>query len=214
MPLPSPHALALFVVAGAVLLLTPGPAVLYIVARSLEQGRMAGLASALGLSVGGAVYLVATIAGVSALIAASPLAFAGLKWAGAVYLVWLGVQRFRRRDEHGADAAVRAEPLRRVFRQGVVVNLLNPKAALFFFAFLPQFVDPARGSATLQMVALGLVFLCMGITSDTLYALAAGTIGGWLRSNPRAARAGRYASGVTYIALGIVAALAGTTSQL
>jgi threonine/homoserine/homoserine lactone efflux protein len=156
----------LFVVASLVLLLTPGPAVLYIVARSIKQGRAAGLVSVLGIHLGTIVHITAAAVGLSALIVSSALAFAIIKYLGAAYLIWIGIRTFVAKDSDSEAPTVPAEPLRRVFRDGFVVNLFNPKTAIFFLAFLPQFVDPARGALHWQILFLGLTFaasICGGI---------------------------------------------------
>lgn len=136
----------LFIVASVVLLLTPGPAVLFIVARSVEQGRAAGLVSVLGIHLGTIVHVTAAAVGLSALLVSSALAFAIIKYLGAAYLIWIGIRTLMAKDPDPKAPIVPAESLRRVFRDGFVVNLFNPKTAIFFLAFLPQFVDPARGA--------------------------------------------------------------------
>ncbi len=208
--IPPAASLGVFAVAALALLLTPGPAVLYIVARSVEQGRLAGLVSVCGITTGTLVHVLAAALGLSALLASSALAFAVVKYAGAAYLVYLGVRRIL--DSHEAPAADFAPPrrsLRRLYRDGFVVNLLNPKTALFFLAFLPQFVDPARGAVALQVAFLGLMFALMGLTSDGLYALAAGSAGRWLRRRASVLRWQRYVTGGVFIGLGVTAAFAG-----
>jgi threonine/homoserine/homoserine lactone efflux protein len=200
---PSSHALLLFAGAAVALLLVPGPAVLYVVAQSAEHGRVAGLASVAGLHLGTLVHTAAAAVGLSALVVSSAVAFSVVKYAGAAYLVLLGVRRLLARDAAEAPRPA-AAPLRRLVRQGVVVNVLNPKTALFFLAFLPQFVDPARTVWT-QVVVLGAVFVLLGIVSDGLYALAAGSLGPWLRRRRRLLRLG---SGTVYVGLGAATALA------
>jgi threonine/homoserine/homoserine lactone efflux protein len=197
-----------FIVASIVLLLTPGPAVLFIVARSVQQGRAAGLASVLGIHLGTIVHIAAAAIGLSALIVSSALAFAFVKYLGAAYLIWIGVRTFLAGDQNAVAEAVPAEPLRRVFRDGFVVNLFNPKTAIFFLAFLPQFVDPARGAVHWQILALGLTFMGLGIVSDGMFALAAGTAGDFLRRNRRFLRAQRWFAGGSFIGLGVTAAFA------
>jgi threonine/homoserine/homoserine lactone efflux protein len=197
--------LGLFVLAALVLLLTPGPAVLYIVARSLEQGRRAGLISMLGVHVGTLVHVAAAAAGVSAVLAASATGFTVVKYVGAAYLIYLGIRRILDRRsvvtvEPGADRR-----LRRAFVDGVVVNVLNPKTALFFLAFLPQFVDVARGAVGAQILGLGVLFVGLGIITDGAYALTAGTAAQWLRSRPRFLASERWISGGMYIGLGVAA---------
>jgi len=200
----------LFAAAGLALLVVPGPAVLYIVARSLEAGRTAGLASTLGVALGSLVHVAAAALGISAVLAASATAFTAVKLVGAVYLTGMGIRRILRPEASVGASAGSRPGLRRVFAQGVVVNVLNPKTAVFFLTFLPQFVDPARGSAGLQMLLLGGLFVAMGVISDGAYALGAGSIGGWLARRPRLLTAQRYVTGGTLIGLGVAAAVTGS----
>jgi threonine/homoserine/homoserine lactone efflux protein len=199
---------SLFVMASLVLLLTPGPAVLYIVARSIEQGKAAGLVSVLGIHLGTIVHITAAAIGLSALIVSSALAFAVVKYLGAAYLVWIGIRTLLAKDPHPEAPAVPAEPLARVFRDGFVVNLFNPKTAIFFLAFLPQFVDPARGALHWQILILGLTFMVLGMISDGIFALIAGAAGDFLRRNRRFLRLQRWFAGTSFIGLGVTAALA------
>ena len=208
--MPELSTLTLFFVAAAVLLITPGPAVLYIVARSLDQGRMAGIVSTLGINFGTFFHIAAAAWGVSALLVRSALAFNLIKYLGAAYLIYLGIRKLLERDTTEAVTVVEPQPLRRLFFQGVVVNLLNPKTALFFFAFLPQFTDPSKGSVALQILFLGVLFLIMAVFSDSMYALLAGTAGNWLRGNLQFWRVQRYVTGTIYIALGLTAAFSGS----
>jgi threonine/homoserine/homoserine lactone efflux protein len=203
MVFPDPTAVWLFCGAALALLAIPGPAVLYIVVQSAEQGRRAGLASVGGIHVGSLVHVAAATAGLSALIVASALAFSIVKYAGAAYLIYLGVRKLLERAP-AERVEPRREPLSRAFRRGIAVNVLNPKTALFFLAFLPQFVDRDRGPVWSQVLVLGLLFVALGLVSDSLYALAAGTIGGLLR---RRRSALRYGSGLVYVGLGAAAAL-------
>jgi threonine/homoserine/homoserine lactone efflux protein len=207
--IPEASVLGLFVVAALVLLLTPGPAVLYIVARSVEQGRLAGLVSALGVHVGTLVHVAAAALGLSALLVSSALAFNVVKYLGALYLIYIGVRKLMGWDQALERRALARPSLRRLFAQGVVVNVLNPKTALFFLAFLPQFVDVSRGAVGLQILTLGLIFVALGVVSDGLYAVAAGTAGEWIRRDGRVLRAERYVSGGVFVGLGVTAALAG-----
>jgi threonine/homoserine/homoserine lactone efflux protein len=186
----------------------PGPAVLYIVAQSIDRGRLAGIVSALGVAVGGLVHVTAAAIGLSSLLVSSATAFSVVKYAGAAYLVGLGVWTLVRRREEPAAAVPRERKLSRRFWQGVVVNVLNPKTALFFFAFLPQFVDPGRGSAALQIGVLGLVFVLLAVASDSIWALAAGTASERLRGNPRFLAVQRYVSGSVFVGLGALTAAA------
>src|SRR5262245_21142953 len=192
---PDPGALVVFVVAAIVLLVIPGPAVLYIVTQSISRGRLAGFVSMLGIQVGGLVHVVAAAAGLSALLVRSAVAFDVVKYAGAAYLVFLGLRRILGKEEAQTPGAAAEKSLRRLFAQGVVVNVLNPKTALFFFSFLPQFVDVDAGSVALQIVTLGFVFILLATLSDGMYALAAGSAAGWLRGRSGYIRAERYGTG-------------------
>jgi threonine/homoserine/homoserine lactone efflux protein len=197
-----------FVLAGLVLLLTPGPAVMYIVARSLDQGRRAGLVSVLSIETGNFVHVLAATLGLSAILLSSAAAFTVVKYLGAAYLIYLGVRRLLAREQPGPAAAVERRSYRRIFSQGVMVAILNPKTALFFFAFLPQFVDPASGSVALQLLVLGTILVLMAVVTDSLYALTAGTVGRYLKHASGFLKAERYVVGATYIGLGVTAALA------
>jgi threonine/homoserine/homoserine lactone efflux protein len=197
----------LFGLAALALLAIPGPAVLYIVFQSAEQGRRVGLASVAGVHLGTLVHVAAASAGLSAVIVASSLAFSVVKYAGAAYLVYLGIRKLLERNEE-TRIERRREPLRRAFMRGTIVNALNPKTALFFLAFLPQFVAPDRGGVWSQALVLGFVFVGLGLVTDSVYALVAGTVGGLLR---RRRNAVRYGSGIVFIALGATAALAKRT---
>src|SRR5215218_2494388 len=191
----------LFVVASVVLLLTPGPAVLYIVARSVEQGRAAGLVSVLGIHLGTIVHIITAAVGLSALVVSSALAFAIVKYLGAAYLIWIGIRTLLAKDPDPEAPVLPAEPLRHVFRDGFVVNLFNPKAAIFFLAFLPQFVDPARGAVHWQILTLGLTFMALGILSDGMFALVTGAAGDFLRRNRRFLRWQSWFAGTSFIGL-------------
>jgi threonine/homoserine/homoserine lactone efflux protein len=208
---PDSASLWLFSVAALALLAVPGPAVLYIVVQSAEQGRRVGLASVAGIHLGTLVHVAAAVLGLSALIVASAVAFSVVKYAGAAYLIYLGIRKLFERDLP-SSLEQRAETLRRAFVRGVVVNVLNPKTALFFLAFLPQFVDPSRSAAWTQVVVLGTTLATLGLFTDGLYALLGGTAGEWIRKQRAGAglrRAGRYVTGGVYIALGAVAAVSG-----
>jgi threonine/homoserine/homoserine lactone efflux protein len=211
--IPDPSSLGVFVVAALALLLVPGPAVLYVVARSIHQGRRAGLASVLGIHVGTLVHIAAATVGLSALVVSSAVAFTAVKIAGAVYLVGLGLWTlFSRRAE--PEVALGGERnLRRAFAQGIVVNVLNPKTALFFLAFLPQFVDVDAAHPALQIAFLGLLFAALGLVTDSIWALAAGTAGGVLRRSRRFVRVQRYVTGSVYIGLGVATAFSGSAEE-
>ena len=205
--LPEWSSLGVFVAAALALLLTPGPAVLYIVARSIDQGRRAGLVSMLGVHTGTIAHVAAAAAGLSALLAASATAFSAVKYLGAAYLIYLGAARLLRPGATAAASPEQRRPrLRRAFLDGIVVNVLNPKTALFFLAFLPQFADVSRGRVGAQILGLGLLFMALGVVTDGVYAIGAGTAARWLRANPRFLASERWVSGGLYIGLGLAAA--------
>ena len=199
--------LPVFLLAALILLLTPGPAVLYIIARSMDQGRLAGFVSVLSIESGNSVHVLAATLGLSAVLMSSALAFSVVKYLGAAYLIYLGIRRLLARDGNHEIAHLKHQSLRRIYSQGVLVAALNPKTALFFLAFLPQFVDPSVGSVTLQFLTLGGMFILMAVVTDSLYALLASTAGGWLKRNRTFLRADRYLVGSVYIGLGVTAAL-------
>jgi len=211
--IPDTAGLTVFVVAALALLVVPGPAVLYVVARSIHQGRRAGLASVLGIHVGTLVHIAAATAGLSALIVSSAVAFTAVKIAGAIYLVGLGLWTlFARRSE--TEVALGGEQnLRRAFAQGIVVNVLNPKTALFFLAFLPQFVDQDASHPAVQIAFLGVLFALLGLVTDSIWALAAGTAGGVLRRSTRFVRTQSYVTGTVYVGLGVATAFAGSADN-
>ena len=204
--MPDAPTFGLFVVAALALLLVPGPAVFYIVARGVEGGRFTALVSCLGSEVGTLVHTAFATVGLSAILASSATAFAVVKWMGVAYLIWLGLQKLLARDGD-EEISVQPELLARVFEQGLLVQILNPKVGLFFLAFLPQFVDPSRGPVWSQVLVLGATLAVLGFFTDGLYALA----GGWLRRRSAGFRRGqRYVSGGVYLALGATAAISGT----
>jgi threonine/homoserine/homoserine lactone efflux protein len=197
-----PSSLALFAVAAFALAVVPGPAVLYIVARSVDQGRLAGFVSALGIAGGSLVHVTAATIGLSSLLASSATAFTIVKYAGAVYLIVLGVRRLMTREVL-EETIVRGQRSRRsLFANGVVVNVLNPKTALFFLAFLPQFVDPESGSVPLEILVLGLMFTLIALASDSTWALLAGTLGGWLKRSRWYLGVKRWVTGFVFVGLG------------
>lgn len=187
-------------------LLIPGPAVVYIVTRSVSQGRAAGLVSVLGIHVGTSVYVIATSLGLSALLMASSTVFMIVKYLGAAYLIWLGIQKLRARGEADEGAEPAKASLPRVFGQGVIVNILNPKTLIFFAAFLPQFVEPGRGPIAFQLAFFGLAFIVLGVLSDGSFALLSSALAGKLRGNTKSRRRLDRSSGVIYLALGAFAA--------
>jgi threonine/homoserine/homoserine lactone efflux protein len=204
--MPSPADYGLFVLAAIVLLLIPGPAVLYIVTRSIDQGRAAGIASVLGVSTGTLIQVGFAVVGLSSLVLASAIAFDIVKYAGAAYLLFLGVKRLLSKQR--LDLQTQREPrtLRRLYTQGVIVNTLNPKTALFIFALLPQFVDVNAGRVWLQVLVLGLTLCLLGLTSDGIYALVAGTVADQLRGSQLMARIERWVGGTVLVGLGVFAA--------
>jgi threonine/homoserine/homoserine lactone efflux protein len=210
---PEPSKIALFVVAAATLAAIPGPAVLYVVSQSVAQGRLAGAVSALGIATGGLVQVLAAGLGLSSLLASSATAFSVVKYVGAVYLVYLGVRRLLDKDDEPGQVERPPRSLGRLYRRGVVVNILNPKTALFFLAFLPQFVDPARGSVWLQTTALGLLFVLVALCSDTTYALVSGQAAEVVRHNRGFVRGQRFVTGGVLVGLGVTAALSGSPSR-
>jgi threonine/homoserine/homoserine lactone efflux protein len=201
--------LLLFMTAALALNVTPGPDMLYVATRSTSEGRTAGVVSAFGIAAGTLVHITALALGLSALLAAVPLAYDAVRYAGAAYLLYLGARALLRpASGGGSDAAITPAALGVVFRQGMVTNVLNPKVALFFLAFLPQFVDPARGNAVMQTVLLGLLFNTSGTIVNVLVALGASRAGSWLRRG-RAGQTLQRATGVIFVALGLRLALAG-----
>ncbi len=214
MAVPSATNLSLFVSATLVLLLVPGPAVLYIFARSVEQGRSAGLVSIFGIHVATLVHVAAAAIGLSALLASSALSFSAVKYAGAAYLIWLGLKKlFGHSDFSDVENGLPVRSRLRLFREGFIVSLLNPKTALFFLAFLPQFVDLGRGSVAMQIAVLGIIYTMIGVLTDSSYALAAGTVAKWLKRRPAYLKAERWVSGLVYIGLGLTAAFAGNDKK-
>jgi threonine/homoserine/homoserine lactone efflux protein len=206
-----PGTLFVFALAALAILAVPGPAVVYIVTRSIHQGRGAGLASVLGIHVGTLVHLTAATVGLSAILVSSASAFTVVKVLGALYLVVIGIRTLLgKADPDDTDPQRPPRRKRRDFAEGVVVNVLNPKTALFFLAFLPQFVDPDGYRAWEQILVLGLTFMLLGLITDSMWALAAGTAGETLRKSRRWATTQRYASGSVFVGLGVVTALTGS----
>jgi threonine/homoserine/homoserine lactone efflux protein len=205
--MPDPSRLALFIGAALLLLVVPGPSVLYVVTQSVSHGRRAGIASVAGITTGTLVHIAAATVGLSALLASSAVAFDVVKYLGAAYLIVIGVRRLAGLEGTQDERASGPRNLGRLYRQGIVVNTLNPKTALFFLAFLPQFVDPSRGVAWVQILLLGLLFATLGFLSDGTWALVAGTLGDRLRRSRRFPGVQRYVSGSVFVGLGAVAAL-------
>ena len=206
--LPPAHLLTAFLVASLVLALTPGPGVLYIVARSLAQGRRAGLASVAGVALGNLGNAVAAGVGLAALFQVSDLAFSVVKYAGAAYLVYLGIRALSASAAPAQAAAPAPEPIARIFRDGVVVALLNPKTTVFFAAFLPQFMTPGSVSM-LQPLLLGTLFVLIAAATDALYAVLAGSLGRVIGRGQAARSAGRRLAGLTFIGLGLLSLAGG-----
>ena len=205
--------LVLFAMATVVLVFTPGPNTLYIIARSVNQGRRAGIVSCLGIEAGTLIHVSAAAFGISALLLSSALAFNVVKYAGAAYLIYLGLKTLLAREKPAEAETVEEQSLRRAFSQAVLVNVLNPKSAMFFFAFLPQFVDAKRGSVASQILIFGAIVVVIGFTSGSFYSLLAGSIGNLLRGNLRFLRAQRYFAGSVYIGLGAATALTGANKK-
>ncbi|MCC7310596.1 MAG: LysE family translocator [Sulfuritalea sp.] len=199
-----------FLLASFVLAVTPGPGVLYIVTRSLVQGRRSGLVSVAGVALGNLGNAFAASVGLAALFAVSSLAFSVIKYAGALYLVFLGVQMLRSSPVENSATTPTAASLTRVFRDGFVVALLNPKTALFFAAFLPQFLTP-NAPPMFQSMTLGSLFVAIAAATDSAYALAAGAVAPVLRGS-LARGIGRRLGGSVFIGLGVFTALAGSRS--
>jgi len=204
---PDFNSLLVFIGAGLLLNITPGPDVLYIVGRSIGQGRVAGLVSVLGIATGSLFHVASAALGLSALMLALPLAYDGVRYAGAAYLVWLGLRAIGSRSSPLHVQQVEPERLGRVFRQGVLTNMLNPKVALFFLAFLPQFTNPANGPVSLQVALLGLIFIGNGTIVCLAYALAASWLGEWLQTRYGVATWLNRAMGGLFIGLGVRLAL-------
>jgi threonine/homoserine/homoserine lactone efflux protein len=208
-----PAKLTLFLAATVVLIVTPGPAVLYVVTRSISQGRAAGIASVLGVGLGNFAHAIAAALGLSAVLASSALAFSVVKYLGAIYLIYLGVRKFLSRETALEIATFQPALLSAVFRQGFVVAVLNPKTALFFLAFLPQFATPERGSIAMQLFVLGSIVAIMGVLSDAVYAFLSGVFGGWLKRQRHFWRGEKYVSGTVYCGLGVATALSGAGKE-
>lgn len=199
-----------FMGAALVLLLIPGPAVLYITARSASQGRLAGLVSVVAIETANFIQAVAAALGLSAILLSSALAFDVVKYLGAAYLIYLGIRKLMTADDGAGNEGVKRESLSRIYWQGLVINILNPKTALFFFAFLPQFVNPAKGNITAQTLLLGAIFVGLAIITDSIYALLASSLAGKFAENRNFHKGQRYFAGLVYIGLGITTALTGS----
>jgi threonine/homoserine/homoserine lactone efflux protein len=205
--MPDSQTIWLFCLAATALIVIPGPAVLYIVAQSVGQGRRAGLVSASGVASGGLVHVVAASIGLSGLLLSSAALFSVVKFAGAGYLIYLGARRLLGLEESALVTPTAARSRRQLYRDGAVVNILNPKTALFFYAFLPQFLDPDKGAVAVQAFVLGTMFVAIALLSDSLWALASGSAADWLKARPIAVKVERWVTGTVLVGLGAAAAL-------
>ena len=207
--MPAAHTLLAFSLIALAFIAIPGPSNLYVMARGLQSGSAAAIAGAAGCATGAMTYVAATAAGLSAVIASSQVVFAGLHYAGAAYLCWLGIAALRSRGSAPPRAAGHGSPWRS-YRQGLYVELGNPKVALFFLALFPQFLDRGDGSTALQVLVLGVVFVALGFVSDSLYALGSGRLSAWLARRPGRRRRQQRATGLLYLGLGGWAAASGS----
>lgn len=201
---PSLSTLPVFIAASVALLVIPGPAVLFIVARSGAQGTRAGLVSVLGVHTATIVHVLAAVAGLSAVVVASSLAFTAVKVVGGVYLIYLGIKSIRSARRLSDEASPTVRPAKRLFAEAFVVSLLNPKVALFFLAFLPQFVERGHGPIWSQTLVLGFVYIILGLCSDSLYAVVGARVGTRLSGRAVRLRASRYAEGGILVGLGVL----------
>ncbi|WP_188067549.1 LysE family translocator [Brevibacillus brevis] len=200
----------LFVVAASTLLIIPGPAVLYIMARSIDQGKKAGLVSVLGVSLGGSVHVLAGAIGVSAILMTSATAFHIVKYLGAAYLIYLGCKTLFSKSDSTASEIPKAprKKLRKIFYESALVEVMNPKTALFFLAFFPQFIAPTAGSVTVQFLLLGSIFIILAFISDGLYAVLAASMRKRIVGSTASSKVMNRITGYFYIALGIFSAFA------
>lgn len=207
--MPELSVLLVFSLAAAMLIVVPGPNVIYIVTRSISQGRNAGLVSAAAVQSGIFIHVLAAVLGISAVVASSAMALNALKYLGAAYLAYLGIRTLLSREGDSTDAVPRprAEGWKRIYAEGFFISTANPKVALFFLAFLPQFADPERGPVASQMLILGCIFLLIALLSDSAYALGAGALGAWLRQRPGVVRWQHRVTGLVYLALAATTAV-------
>lgn len=208
--MPDANTILVVALASLVLVVMPGPAVIYILTRSVSQGRTAGLVSAAGVNIGSAIHVVAAVVGLSLLLASSAHAYTVVKWLGVAYLAWIGVRTLTSADTTFSTPETAPQSLRRIFTQGVLVNVLNPKVAIFFLAFLPQFVDQSSANPAMQTLILGMTLVSIGLLSDSVYALIGGGLGDLFRTRPGAARVTRLTAGITYLSLAGIAAVSGS----
>ncbi len=203
--IPELESILLFLTAATILVIIPGPAVLYIMSKSIEHGRKAGIVSVLGISIGGLVHVIAAAIGISAIILASTLAFSILKYLGALYLIYLGIKKILKKTPTPEQQEIGTKQrLSKIFYEGVLVNALNPKTAIFFLAFLPQFISPANGGVTSQIIFLGLLFIVVALLGDLLYVILSSKIASWIKSSKASGRVQRYIIGAIYIVLGLL----------
>jgi threonine/homoserine/homoserine lactone efflux protein len=200
--MPEKAALLTFLIAAFALNLAPGPDMLYVIGRSVGQGRKAGIVSSLGVFVGCWVHILAAAFGIAALLRSSPVAFNVVRYAGAAYLIYLGIKMLAQKTDLTSQQ-LKTESLGAIFRQGAITNMLNPKVAIFFLAFLPQFIDAQRGSVALQIILLGLIFNVGGTLVNLAVAYAGGTLGELLRRNQSIARLQRRFTGLIFVGLGL-----------
>jgi threonine/homoserine/homoserine lactone efflux protein len=205
--------IALFIVTTALLAIAPGPDVVYVLTRGIAQGRKAGIAAALGFATGCIFHTLLAALGVAALIRSSELAFDLVRYAGAAYLVWIGIQAIRHRDSFAMAEAGESRALVTIFKQSIVGNMLNPKVTIFFLSFLPQFVNVDAGNAGWQMALLGVIFMMVTAVVFSSVALFSGWIGGHVRRNPAIGSRLNLFAGLTFIALGIRVALPDLASK-
>lgn len=200
-----PQLFTLFLIATLVLLLTPGPAVIYITSRSIEQGRQAGFASVLGISIGTLFHIAATTCGLSLVVMNSPLLFNAIKIIGAAYLVYLGIKTYRQNQLFNFDTLEAAKPdLKKAFIDGIIVNTFNPKAIIFFLAFIPQFLNLEYGHIALQTLFYGISFLVLAVSSDMLYVLMSQPLRRFLQRSESFQQYQKYIVGSIYVALGVL----------
>jgi threonine/homoserine/homoserine lactone efflux protein len=199
--------IALFLVASALLTIAPGPDIVYVLTRGIAQGPRAGFAAALGFATGCIFHTVLAAVGIAALIRSSDIAFNAVRYAGAAYLIWIGIQALRHRSSFSVDAAGDSKALPLIYRQSVIGNVLNPKVTLFFLAFLPQFVSMQAGHIGLQMALLGVIFMVQTVLIFGAVALFSGWLGAWIRRKPAIGQRLNIFAGMTFIALGIRVAL-------
>ncbi|MEI6289796.1 MAG: LysE family translocator [Chloroflexota bacterium] len=203
--------LLLFVFSSAVLLVTPGPAVLYIIARSIDHGRLAGFVSVISIETGNLFHAITASFGISALLLSYPFIFLSIKYVGAVYLGYMGTTRLfsEKKIIYKDNHQVEKLDFGNIYKQGLTVAIFNPKTALFFLAFLPQFVDHTQSHLSRQLLVLGLLFVLMALISDGMYAFIASRARKWLIGNQRVWFFERYVVGIIYIVLGVIAAFQG-----